>query len=266
EPQKNVNIKFSGEVEGSKLQREYKYNLPEKNTEHPFLRRNWAKRRVDWLVDKIRMEGEDENLISEIINLSKQFKFVTPYTSFLAAPRSLLRPRVIKPGDPILRVKTDPAIIDVIAVFPFGLIKHMTYLENQDIWETRFLAPKWMNDGDYTCKLFLKDKNGNQYVENKEFVIDSRPPEIKLVLEDKLKTGSLVKVKAYADKDTRTLKVSLPYSDIVDLRYDHKEKASVGYLRVPQNIMPGEYKLKVWGEDFAHNTTVNEVTVQIVGS
>ena len=64
-----------------------------------FIPRNWAKARVDFLLRKIELEGEDAASINEIIVLSKKYKFVTPYTSFLAAPRSLLRPRLIKPGD-----------------------------------------------------------------------------------------------------------------------------------------------------------------------
>ena len=70
----------------------------------------------------------------EIIRLSKKYKFVTPYTSFLAVPRALLRPRVIRPGDPVLRIKTDPSIASVIALFPFGLVKPLRYLKDEDTW------------------------------------------------------------------------------------------------------------------------------------
>ncbi len=34
--------------------------------------------------------------MDEVIALSKRYKFVTPYTVILAAPRSLLRPRRIR--------------------------------------------------------------------------------------------------------------------------------------------------------------------------
>ena len=55
-----------------------------------------------------RLEGERREWVEEVIALSKRYKFVTPYTAFLAAPRSLLRPRRIQPGDPVLRVECDP--------------------------------------------------------------------------------------------------------------------------------------------------------------
>ncbi len=93
---------------------------PPKTTEHEFLPRAWAKARVDALLEKIEREGEDQASIDEIIRLSRKYKFVTPYTSFLAAPRALLRPRLIRPGDPVLRVRTDESITSVVAMFPFG--------------------------------------------------------------------------------------------------------------------------------------------------
>src|SRR5258705_6959247 len=129
--------------------------LPAIAAEHVQLPRLWARARVDALLEKIERDGEDKASIDEIIRLSRKYKFVTPYTSFLAAPRSLLRPRVIRPGDPVLRVKTDPSIHSVIAVFPFGLIKPLRYLKGEDVWQTRFLAPVDMADGTHQVELIL---------------------------------------------------------------------------------------------------------------
>src|SRR5208337_5117664 len=102
--------------------------------------RTWAAARVKALLEKIEREGEDRASVDEIIRLARKYKFVTPYTSFLAAPRALLRPRVIRPGDPVIRVKTDAAIVSVVALFPFGLVKPLRYLPGEDTWQTRFLA------------------------------------------------------------------------------------------------------------------------------
>ena len=59
--------------------------LPATGTGHTELPRTWAKARVDALLDKIAREGEDRATVDEIIRLSRKYKFVTPYTSFLAA-------------------------------------------------------------------------------------------------------------------------------------------------------------------------------------
>ena len=150
--------------------------LPAQSLDHPQLPRTWAKARVDALLAKIDREGEDRASIDEIIRLSREFKFVTPYTSFLAAPRALLRPRVIRPGDPLIRVKTDPAIESVVALFPFGLTKPLRYLKEEDVWQTRFLAPPDLADGTYPVRLILRDRDGRVFRESKSFIIASHPP------------------------------------------------------------------------------------------
>ena len=121
-------------------------------------------------------KGESQALIDEIVRLARKYKFVTPYTSFLAAPRALLRPRLIRPGDPVLRVKTDPSIASVTAVFPFGLVKKLRILAQEDTWQTRFLAPRDMQDGTYSVRLILRDRDGRTFREAKTFVIASKPP------------------------------------------------------------------------------------------
>src|SRR5215510_3716854 len=119
-------------------------SLPELEMAHDHLPRLWARARVDALIYEMNLNGEREDYISEIIRLSQKYRFVTPYTAFLAAPRSLLRPRVIQPGDPMIRVKTDPSIKSVFAVLPFGETLPLKYLAGEGVWEVRFFAPAWM--------------------------------------------------------------------------------------------------------------------------
>ncbi|MBZ5515475.1 MAG: VIT and VWA domain-containing protein, partial [Acidobacteriia bacterium] len=141
QPAPSAQFEARGEREGSPVELRATVPLPAETLEHASLPRTWAKARVDALLAKIEREGEDQASVDEIIRLARKYKFVTPYTSFLAAPRALLRPRVIRPGDPVIRVKTDPSIVSVIALFPFGLVKKLRYLQDEDIWQTRFLAP-----------------------------------------------------------------------------------------------------------------------------
>jgi Ca-activated chloride channel family protein len=138
-PQENVSFKVHGVRDGITVEMTGKVNFPRESFDHPQLPRLWARARVDALLEKIERDGEDQATIDEIIRLARQYKFVTPYTSFLAVPRALLRPRVIRPGDPVLRVKTDESIVSVVALFPFGLVQPLRYLSSEDIWQTRFL-------------------------------------------------------------------------------------------------------------------------------
>jgi len=172
-PAKDVTFAVRGVRDGASLEMSAKANLPREALDHAQLPRLWARARVDALLEKIQREGEDQATIDEIIRLARQYKFVTPYTSFLAVPRALLRPRVIRPGDPVLRVKTDESISSVTALFPFGLVQKLRYLAGEDVWQTRFLAPDDMQDGTYTVRLVLRDRAGQTYREFKTFVIAS---------------------------------------------------------------------------------------------
>jgi Ca-activated chloride channel family protein len=239
--------------------------LPAQNTEHEFLPRAWAKARVDALLDKIEREGEDRSSIDEIIQLSRKYKFVTPYTSFLAAPRALLRPRLIRPGDPVLRVKTDESITSVVAMFPFGTVKKLRYLTGEDTWQTRFLAPKDLADGTYRVRLLLRDKQGRTYRESKTFVIASRPPVVKVKLDRKqFHRGDAVNLHVSASDTTRTIVARMQGAAPVYLKWNAEMAANTGALLVPATFAAGRYKVTVTAEDFAHNIGSGEVEIEIL--
>src|SRR5581483_1116407 len=221
--------------------------------------------RVDALLQKIAREGEDQATIDEIIRLSRKYKLVTPYTSFLAVPRSLLRPRVIRPGDPILRVKTDESITSVVALFPFGLVQPLRHLNSEDIWQTRFLAPTDMQDGTYTVRLILRDQVGNTYRESKTFVIASKTPVVNLKLDRKrFHRGETFKLRVSASESTRTLMARIDGAVPVALRWDPAASANTGLLTIPAEAIPGNCKLTVTAEDIAHNIGTQEVQIEVL--
>ena len=238
--------------------------LPAQSLDHPQLPRTWAKARVDALLAKIDREGEDRASIDEIIRLSREFKFVTPYTSFLAAPRSLLRPRVIRPGDPLIRVKTDPAIESVVALFPFGLTKPLRYLKEEDVWQTRFLAPADMADGTYPVRLILRDRDGRVFRESKTFVIASHPPAIRTHLDKaRYRAGETIRLRVSASASARTIVARLYGAAPADVRWNEQAGANIGELVVPK-LSPGKYQLSVIAEDVAHNIGSEEVAIEII--
>jgi Ca-activated chloride channel family protein len=264
-PQKGVSFSVSGNQDGRGLKAETKAELPAKELEHDQLPRLWAGARVQALLEQIEREGETEAAINEIIMLARRYKFVTPYTSFLAAPRSLLRPRVIRPGDPVLRVHTDKAIVSVIALFPFGLEKPLRYLAGEDVWQTRFLAPTDMKDGIYQVRLVLRDTSGQVYREQKSFVIASTPPTVKVRLDKtRYRAGEMIPLKVSASESTRTLTARLEGLAPVSLHWNREAGASTGQLWLPQALTPGEYVLAVTAEDMAHNLGSAEVHIEVV--
>jgi len=264
-PKEGVGFAFQGVRDGSPVHITSKTGLPRESFEPPQLPRLWARARVDALLEKIERDGEDQATIDEIIRLARQYKFVTPYTSFLAVPRALLRPRVIRPGDPILRVKTDESINSVVALFPFGLVQPMRYLSSEDIWQTRFLAPTDMQDGTYTVRLILRDNVGHTYRESKTFVIASKPPILQVNLTRKrFQRGQTIDLRVRASENTRTLVARMEGATPVALRWNAQASANTGALTVPEQAIPGTYKLVVTAEDIAHNIGTQEMQIEVL--
>ena len=57
--------------------------------DNDFLPRLWASRRVGWLIEQIRLNGETKELKDEIVDLGTRYGIVTPYTSYLATDGTL---------------------------------------------------------------------------------------------------------------------------------------------------------------------------------
>ena len=239
--------------------------LPAFDTTHSYLPATWARARVDALLEKIDREGEDKASIDEIIRLSRKYHFVTPYTSFLAAPRALLRPRLIRPGDPVLRVRTDPSIESVIALFPFGLTKPLRYLSGEDIWQTRFVAPDDMVDGAHVVRLILRDRDGRVFREQKTFLISSRPPIVRVRMDRKqVHAGETLSLYVEASQSTRTITAQLYGAEPLFLRWSESDKSNTGVLNIPPGLPPGRYSIHITAEDIAHNVSHQESPLEIL--
>jgi len=64
-------------------------DFPERSDRNEFLPRLWASRRVGWLIEEIRKNGETKELRDEVTELGTRYGIVTPYTSYLATDGSL---------------------------------------------------------------------------------------------------------------------------------------------------------------------------------
>jgi len=82
---KAVALKLSGKSGGAV--RSYTYDnlsFPLRTDANDYLPRLWATRRVGWLMEQVRSNGEQKELRDEIIDLGTRYGIVTPYTSYLA--------------------------------------------------------------------------------------------------------------------------------------------------------------------------------------
>ena len=71
--------------------RTYHYDnlaFPLRNEDNDYLPRLWATRRVGWLMEQVRSNGEQKELRDEIVDLGTRYGIVTPYTSYLATDGS----------------------------------------------------------------------------------------------------------------------------------------------------------------------------------
>jgi Ca-activated chloride channel family protein len=265
QPTAQTSVSVQGQYGADTINLSRNVGLPEFADTHEHLPRLWARARVDALLHEMDTNGEREDYIAEIIRLSEKYKFVTPYTAFIAAPRALLRPRLIQPGDPVLRVKTDASIASVFAVLPFGETLPLKFLPAEGVWEVRFFAPAWMPDGTYRCRLLLTDKNGNGYQEEKSFVIDSHAPKLTPKIESPaVRAGEDVLLRVDADSDTARLVARMYGAQPVQLFWSTREQTNMGKLRVPPGLAAGRYTVTISAEDFAHNQSSAEIQIEVL--
>lgn len=260
-PQPKVRVEFASPLfKGGKQGLEGAF--PEKALDARDLPRRWARARVDDLLARIEAEGERREWVNEIIELSKRYKFITPYTAFLAAPRSLLRPRRIQPGDPVLRVECDEGTASATALFPFGLKLDLVRRPQSNVWEGRFLVPEGLKDGRYAVRILMRDRSGAPISETKHFVLDGKAPDIQPQLPASAQAGEILRVEARADEDVVLLTARLGDGPPIPLRWDASAKQCVGLLHIPAEAR-GNQDIFFEAVDAAKNRGFARATVEV---
>jgi Ca-activated chloride channel family protein len=90
----------------------YEVNFPEEEGRNDFIPRLWASRKIGYLLDEVRLHGENKELVDEIIALSLKYGIMTPYTSFLVdADKS--------GGEPLRREETRNQLFDMLGALSF---------------------------------------------------------------------------------------------------------------------------------------------------
>jgi Ca-activated chloride channel family protein len=65
----------------------YETTFPDKTgDDREFIEHLWARRKVGYLLDQIRANGEKKELVDEVVLLAKKYGITTPYTSYLIVP------------------------------------------------------------------------------------------------------------------------------------------------------------------------------------
>jgi len=86
-------ITLSGKLNGKQKEFTLKENFTSSDDKYNFIPSLWASRRIGYLLDLIRLNGEDKELVDEVIMLAREHGIITPYTSYLIMEDEEIRVR-----------------------------------------------------------------------------------------------------------------------------------------------------------------------------
>ena len=164
---RDVTLRLSGKagIEG----RNFAYpnlDFPIREEKNDFLPRLWASRRVGWLIEQIRVNGETKELREEIVDLGTRYGIVTPYTSYLATDGSLAN---VAPTDSrgLLRLQTGASAS--VAVQAGADAVRQSVQQNVMKSNVSVAAPK-RKDAPAEEQILIANTTQNQFVANKNFI------------------------------------------------------------------------------------------------
>jgi Ca-activated chloride channel homolog len=76
-------VTVEGTVNSAARKFTYEVKFSEEESGNEFIPRLWATRRVGYLLDEIRLHGENAELRGEVTELARKYSIVTPYTAYL---------------------------------------------------------------------------------------------------------------------------------------------------------------------------------------
>lgn len=86
-------VKLTGTIGRETKEFVYEIDFAEKTgDDRMFVEDLWARRKVGYLLDQIRVNGENKELVNEVVTLAKRYGITTPYTSYLMVPDATTGP------------------------------------------------------------------------------------------------------------------------------------------------------------------------------
>ncbi len=190
----NITLRLTGKT--GKQTRTFSYpglDFPMRADKNDFLPRLWASRRVGWLLEQIRTNGETKELKDEITELGTRYGIVTPYTSYLATDGSMQN---VPAGTTFSTVLRDEGKKKVADKTGSGAVK-MSVQQNRQQSNMSVGAGvgsgmgRGSGDAEET-QILIQNNSANQFVANKnffnqsnvwvdaEFKAEAKLPEVKL--------------------------------------------------------------------------------------
>ena len=150
-----VTLVLSGLVGKDKKEFSYEIQLQDKTAnEYAFVEHLWAHRKVGYLLDQIRANGEKKELVEETKLLAKKYGIATPYTTYLIMSEGAVP--VVNPNPAKLALLDQrPVILDRPGKEALPLQKFLADAnaapENMDKFRSLVLAANLKDDADGKC-------------------------------------------------------------------------------------------------------------------
>ena len=96
--QRKARIVLKGKIRGREETFSYEADFSDEAGDLDFIPQLWATRKIGYLMDEIRLHGENDELREEIIRLSKVYGVMSPYTSYLVQEEEMLAGRRVVGG------------------------------------------------------------------------------------------------------------------------------------------------------------------------
>ena len=174
----NAVLRLSGKM--GRENRTFSYSnldFPMRADKNDYLPRLWATRRVGWLMEQIRANGENKELRDEVIDLGTRFAIVTPYTSYLATDGSFVQRSVsgntfvIDGASGVANVVTvdgqEAASADMMRQEKGKTAVKLSVQQNTLQSNTTLRSDK--DSKNTTPQVYIQNSTSNQYVANKNF-------------------------------------------------------------------------------------------------
>lgn len=95
----NSLIELTGRQAGKTVKLTYEENFTRSDKTNEFIPQLWATRRIGYLIETLRVKGENKELIDEVVRLSKKYGIITPYTSFLVLEDKKMEQEALRGSD-----------------------------------------------------------------------------------------------------------------------------------------------------------------------
>jgi hypothetical protein len=210
------------------------------------------------------IQSRPPDLRRRVVRMSKDFGVVSPYTAWLAVPRSeyefylktkreqarqakvQTNARVARGGDPLVRVIGTPDIVRVMALLPSGEPIPMTL--RGGVWEGRFDLPADTAEGTYQVVVLMERADGRVKRVALSYQIDRRGPAGQALLHQE---GDVARVTVTADADTRS--AQLLFSDGRRVPLEQAARGHWVAACAPASLQQGPVEVVLI--DGAHNVT-----------